>query len=203
VTGAGSCIAASAFAAIPQDTIDGVAACVPPFTVTISGNTLLACATSQCTPAVPGCPTVLHAASGSFGTAPAWQYAIDTPLTADTIVAPLHISGFLGDVDCSATASNLSATLEVDYAFASDPADRPFVYSLLDANAGALNASVSSSGCGAYGYLIALGAGYYGSQLISTIETQFHNEIRKYWPDGAGSTEAGAPGVDATLCAGP
>jgi autotransporter-associated beta strand protein len=192
---AGTCISKAQFTAIPGAAVDNLSICIPPFTSTVQGNTVVACQTSMCSAAVAGCLTTLHAGIGTLsGTLANGTYRIDTPIGADTITAPLNISGFAGNVNCTATASNNSADLTTDYSAARDPFGDAFVYAFDDVQANSLNTSLSSSGCGLYGTAISA----FGPYLIPQLQAQLNAAINSAIPSGAT-----APGVDATICPAP
>jgi hypothetical protein len=195
---ASSCISPTAFAAIPATVIEGQPLCVSPFTVTIDGNTITACQSSACTPTVSGCPTTLHGGSGVLsGSLTAGSYSIDTPVSAATINAPLHITGLSGAVDCAGTISSPSAALSLAYAVSRDPFGDAFAYALDGApHLSALSAAVSSSGCGIYGYAISAGAQYFGPQVLEKLQAQANAAVAADFPSGA----VIAPGVGATVC---
>jgi hypothetical protein len=189
------CISTSQFAAIPGGVLDRSVLCVPPFTATISGNTVLACQTSMCTATVAGCPTILHAGSGTFsGTLASGTYRVDTPISTDAIVAPLNISGVFGNVNCTATASNIAANLATDYFAARDSFGDAFIYAFDGAQTNALNASIASSGCGLYGPAISA----FGPYVIAQLQAQLNAAINAAIPSGAA-----APGVGETICPAP
>jgi autotransporter-associated beta strand protein len=202
LTVAGACISPTAFAAIPATVLESQLVCIPPFSDTIEGNTIVACQTSTCTATVPGCLATPHGGMGVLsGTLAGGSYRIDTPLSADTLTVPLNISGLAGNVDCTGTLSNASANLAVVYDVSRDLFGDAFAYALDDIpQLSTLNGSVSSSGCGLYGYLIAAGAQYFGPQLLEQVRLEMNVAVAQNFPTGA---LAIAPGVGDTICPAP
>ena len=194
----GSCrfdaISAQQFAAIPGLLLNDLPLCIPPFSTSLDGNTVTACQTSMCTPTVAGCPTTLHTSQATLtGSLTSGQYSIATPGTADTINAPVSISGLAGNVSCIVTASNTVFDLTVAYAAEPDSLGGAYISALNDAQFDSLNTSLSSAGCGAYGAIVPLLQPY----VLPQIQTQLNNAINALIPKPDG------PGVGETMCPAP
>jgi hypothetical protein len=187
-------ISAQQFKAIPGLLIENMPLCIAPFTSTIQGNTIVACQTSQCAPTVAGCPTTLHAAAATLsGSLTSGAYTIDTPASADTVNAPVSISGIAGNVSCTLTASNTTYDVMAAYAVEADSLGGAYVDALNDVQVTSLNTSISSSGCGTYGAIIPLLQPYVLPQVQAALNTQINSLIPK--PNG--------PGVGETICPAP
>jgi hypothetical protein len=194
----GACMTKQQFADIPATVLGGLPICVPPFTVNdpSSGTTVVGCQTSMCTSAVAGCPTTLRTAPGTLTGSLDIGYPVATPLSADDFSGPLHVTGFAGTVDCTGTLSNTSAELDTTYFASQDYLGDAFVYTLDGVQIQGLTTSLSTSGCGFYGYAAAFVQPY----VIQQIQTQVQNEIDSHLASGG---NAQAPGVGDTICPAP
>ena len=198
VADTGSCrfdaISAQQFAAIPGLLLNDLPLCIPPFTTSVDGSTVVACQTSMCTPSVAGCPTTLHTSQATLtGSLASGQYSIATPGTADVINAPVSISGLAGTVSCVVTASNTVFDLTAIYLAEPDSLGGAYISTLQDVHFDSLNTSLSSAGCGVYGAIIPFLQPY----VVPQIQTQLDNAVNQLIPKPNG------PGVGETMCPAP
>jgi hypothetical protein len=198
VTNTGACITKQQFADIPGTVLQNYPVCVPPFGVTDpnTGTTVLACQTSMCTPTVAGCTTTLRTTPGTLTGTLAASYLVATPMSADTMSGPLHISGLAGTVDCTGTLSGISAELDTTYLASLDYLGDAFVYELPSVQIQGLTGTLTASGCGLYGTVIPFAQPY----VIQQMQVQINNIISSYLPSGGIEQ---APGVGDTICPAP
>lgn len=196
---AGSCrfdsLSAQQFAAIPGVVFNDIPLCIPPISDDIYGYTVTACQAPQmCTPTQAGCPTTLHAQtatlSGSLAGGNYATYTIDTPGTADSIATTVDFSGLQS---CDATASDISYHIVAPYLAEADSLGGAYIYQQNGVQANSLNATISSTGCGTYAYLIS----YFQPYIISQIQSSLSDEINALIPHPNG------PGVGDTICPAP
>lgn len=194
----GMCMTQAQFADIPATLLQNDPICVQPFTVSdqISGTTAAVCQTAMCTPSVAGCPATLNTAPGTLSGTLAGGYTVATPLSVTSFTAPLQISGVAGNVNCTATLTNTSADLDLNYLASLDYLGDAFVYTFNGAQVNSLNTNVSSSGCGLYGVFINASAPY----VIPQIQTSLNTAINSFLLDGGAGP---VPGVGDTICPAP
>jgi hypothetical protein len=194
----GSCrfdsVSPQQFAEIPTLLLDNLKLCVPPFTTVISGNSITACQTSTCGPAVAGCPTTLHMSTATLsGSLVSGNYTVRAPGAADTINAPVSITGVAGNVSCTVTASNIVFDLSAFYTAEPDSLGGAYITAAGGAEIDSLNTSISSSGCGIYGAIIPLLQPY----LLPQVQAQMNDAINSLIPKPDG------PGYGETICPAP
>jgi hypothetical protein len=148
-------------------------------------------APQMCTPTQTGCPTTLHAQTATLsGSLAGGSYSVDTPATADTITTTIDFSGLQS---CDATASDIAGHIVAAYAAEPSSPGCAYIYALDGAQAESVNATISSSGCGAYASLIS----YLQPYIVSQIQTVLSNEINAQLPKPNG------PGFGDTICPAP
>jgi len=180
-------VSRSQFATLPASAIDGQALCVPPITYSDGfGDSVNACQSSTCAPAVPGCLTALRAQSGVLAGPPGGAYSVAIPVQVDPVSAPVTYSGvILGSGSCTLGITGTAGQIVPVYDAEPDSFGGAYIYAMASDDVNSLTTGLS--GCGAISASLSL--------VLPSIEASVAAAIQ-----AAASAPLQQAGIGQTIC---